>query len=137
MDLGRGWNPDLEESYLPKYRKYKAESYIYGTSGFYLRPVKISAHDTSLITIFSKCTKTTSFSILGFFRPGVQLGFDFPGVSPNQKYQPRSLKFNFYEEIIPILGSLKNSSSVKSPNFPQQKLKMPGIKFCFDRKMRP
>ena len=32
-------------------------------------------------------------------------------------------------------GSLKNSSSEKSPNFPHQKLKMPGIKFCFDRKM--
>ena len=34
-------------------------------------------------------------------------------------------------------GSLKNSSSVKSPNFLQQKLKMPGIKFRFDRKMSP
>ena len=34
-------------------------------------------------------------------------------------------------------GSLKNSSSVKSPYFPHKKLKMPGIKFCFDRKMRP
>ena len=36
-----------------------------------------------------------------------------------------------------MLGSLKNSSSVKSPNFLQQKLKIPGIKFCFDRKMHP
>ena len=36
-----------------------------------------------------------------------------------------------------MLGSLKNSSSVKIPNFPQQTLKMPGIKFRFDRKMRP
>ena len=36
-----------------------------------------------------------------------------------------------------MLGSLKNSTSVKIPNFPQQKLKMPGIKFYFDRKMRP
>ena len=36
-----------------------------------------------------------------------------------------------------MLGSLKNSSSEKNPNFPQQKLKMPGMKFCFDRKMRP
>ena len=34
-------------------------------------------------------------------------------------------------------GSLKNYSYVKSPNFPQQKLKMPGIKFCFDKKMHP
>ena len=36
-----------------------------------------------------------------------------------------------------MLGSLKNSSSVKSPNFLYQKLKMPGIKFCFNRKMCP
>ena len=36
-----------------------------------------------------------------------------------------------------MLGSLKNSSSVKIPNFPQQKLKMPGIKFYIDRKMCP
>ena len=36
-----------------------------------------------------------------------------------------------------MLGSLKNSSSVESPNFLQQKLKMSGIKFRFDRKMRP
>ena len=33
--------------------------------------------------------------------------------------------------------SLKNSSSIESPNFPHQKLKMLGIEFCFDRKMRP
>ena len=36
-----------------------------------------------------------------------------------------------------MLGSRKNSSSVKIPNFLQQNLKMLGIKFCFDRKMRP
>ena len=34
-------------------------------------------------------------------------------------------------------GSLKNYSSVKIPNFPHQKLKMLGIEFHFDRKMRP
>ena len=34
-------------------------------------------------------------------------------------------------------GSLKNSSSVESPNFPHRKLKMLGIEFRFDRKMRP
>ena len=34
-----------------------------------------------------------------------------------------------------MLGSLKNSSSVKSPYFLQQKLKMSEIKFCFDKKM--
>ena len=36
-----------------------------------------------------------------------------------------------------MLGSLKNYSSARSPNFPHQKLKMIGIEFHFDRKMRP
>ena len=36
-----------------------------------------------------------------------------------------------------MLGSLKNSSSVRIPNFLHRKLKMPGIEFCFDKKMRP
>ena len=36
-----------------------------------------------------------------------------------------------------MLGSLKSSSSVESPNFPHLKLKMLGMEFCFDRKMRP
>ena len=36
-----------------------------------------------------------------------------------------------------MLGLLKNSTSVKIANFLQQKLKMPRIKFCFDRKMHP
>ena len=36
-----------------------------------------------------------------------------------------------------MLGSLKISSYVKISNFLQQKLKMPEIKFCFDKKMRP
>ena len=36
-----------------------------------------------------------------------------------------------------MLGSLKNSSSARSPNFPHQKLKMLKIEFRFDRKMRP
>ena len=36
-----------------------------------------------------------------------------------------------------MLGSLKNSSSARSPNFSHQKLKMLGIEFRFDRKMRP
>ena len=34
-------------------------------------------------------------------------------------------------------SSLKNASSVEIPNFPHRKLKMLGIEFCFDRKMRP
>ena len=79
----------------------------------------------------------TNFSILEFLRPRVKLGFDFPRVLLNEKIRPWSLKFDFYEEINPMLGSLKNSSSVKSHNFPHQKLKMPEIKFYFDKKMHP
>ena len=85
MNLGRGWNPDLEESYLPKYSEDEAKRFTQGTSGFYLLPVKILAPDNSSISRYSECTKTTSFSILGFFSPGVKLGFEFPGVLPNQK----------------------------------------------------
>ena len=36
-----------------------------------------------------------------------------------------------------MLGSLKNSSSARSPNFPHRKLKMLGIEFRFDKKMHP
>ena len=55
------------------------------------------------------------------FLARVKLGFDFPGVTPNQKYRPKSLKFDSDEESHPILGSLKNYSSVKIPNFLHQK----------------
>ena len=65
------------------------------------------------------------------------LGFYFPGVIPNQKYLPRSLKLYFDEERSPILGSLKNSSFVESPNFLHRKLKMLGIEFRFYKEMRP
>ena len=64
--------------------------------------------------------KRISFSILGFFQLGIKLGFEFLVVSTNQKYQPTSLKFDLDEERNPMLGSLKNSSSVRSPNFPHQ-----------------
>ena len=43
----------------------------------------------------------------------------------------------FYEEINPMLVSLKNSSFVRIPNFLHQKLKMLRIEFCFNRKMHP
>ena len=130
MNPARGWNPDLEESYRPEYSESEAVIFTQGTSGFYIRPIKMSTLVPYSILIYSECTKTTIFSILGFFRPRVKLGFDFPGFSPNQKYGRWSLNFDFDEERNPMLGrSLKNPSSVKIPNFPQQKLKMPGIKF--------
>ena len=80
MNPGRGWNPYLEESYLPEYSESEVEIFTQGISGFYLWPVKISVTETSSIYRYRECTKTINFSILGFFRPGVKLGFDFPGV---------------------------------------------------------
>ena len=111
--------------------------FTHGTSGIYIQPMKVSAPDPTPIPIYSECTKITSFNILGFFRLRVKLGFDFPGVFPNKKIRSWSLNLYFEEEINPMLGSLKNSSSVKIPNFLQQNLKMPRNKFCFDKNMHP
>ena len=116
MNPERGWNPNLEESYLLGYSKYEDEIWTNCKSGFYIWPLKFSAHDPFSIPIYSECTKTTRFSIVGFFRLGVKLGFDFPHVLPNQNYRPWSLKFDFDEERNPTPGLLKNSSSVESPN---------------------
>ena len=129
MNPRRGWNPNLEESYLLEYSEYEAETWTQCTSGIYIQPMSFLAPTPSRILIYSESTENISFPILGFFRPGVKLGFDFPKVSPNQKYRTRYLIFDFDYEINPIFGSLKNSSSVKIPNFPQQKLKIPRIKF--------
>ena len=85
MNPGRAWKPDLEESYLLEYYEYEAETWTLCTSGIYPRPMKGLALDPSPISIYRESTKTICFSILGFFRPGVKLGFNFLGVSPNQK----------------------------------------------------
>ena len=85
MNPGRGWNPNLEESYLPEHRESKTKIFTQGTLGFYIRIFKIWALDRASILIYSECTKTTNFSNLGFFRPRVKLGFDFPEVLLNQK----------------------------------------------------
>ena len=70
MNPGRGWNPDLEESYLPEYNKSKVEMYTQYSTRMFIWPIKSSASDLSPILRYSKCTKTTSFSILGFSGPG-------------------------------------------------------------------
>ena len=85
MNPGRGWSPDLEESYRPKYNESEAQSFTEGTLGFYLWLVKSLAPETSSILRYRECTKTTHFSILGFFMLGVKLEFEFPGVLLNQK----------------------------------------------------
>ena len=127
----------MEESYLLEYIEYESKTWTHCTSGLYIQPLQVSAPDPYPVSRYSEYTKTNSFSILGFFRPEVKLGFDFPRVSPNQKYQPRSLNFNFYEDKNPMTSSLKNSSSIKSPNLLHQKLEMHRIKFYFNKKMRP
>ena len=43
MNPGRGWNPDLEESYLPEYRESNPKMFTHGTLGYYIRPVKCLA----------------------------------------------------------------------------------------------
>ena len=66
MNLGRGWNPDLEESYLPEYSESEVETFTQGTSGIYICPINILGPEPYQISRYRKCTKTTSFSILGF-----------------------------------------------------------------------
>ena len=66
MNPRRGWNPDLEGSYLPEYTEYEAESFTQGKSSIYIWSVKILSPDPASISGYSECTKTISFSILGF-----------------------------------------------------------------------
>ena len=58
MNPRRGWNLDLEESDLPKYRKYEAEIFTPSIPGIYLWPVNISTHEPSPNPRYIKCTKT-------------------------------------------------------------------------------
>ena len=110
----------MEESYLPEYSEYEVKIFTQCTPIIYLWRVKISAPHPYSISRYNECIKTTNFSVLGFFRFRVKLGFDFLGVLLNQKLRPWSLNFDFDEESIPMLGSLKTSSFAKRPNFPQQ-----------------
>ena len=66
MNHGRGWNPDLEESYLPEDSEYEAESFTKCSEQIFISPINILASEISPISRYRKCTKTTSFSILGF-----------------------------------------------------------------------
>ena len=106
MNPGRGWNADLEESYLLECNEFEAETFTQSTSGIFLWHVKFSALEPSPISRYRECTKTTSLSILGFFRLRVKLGFDFPEISLNQKIRTWTLKFDFDEERNYMLGSI-------------------------------
>ena len=66
MNPGRGWNPDLEESYLREYSESEPETSTHGTSGIYFQLVNVSAPNPSPISRYSEFNKMTSFSLLGF-----------------------------------------------------------------------
>ena len=66
MNPGRGWNPNLEGSYLLDYRESEAEMFTHGTKRFYLCPVKFSSPEPSPISIYSESPNMTSFCLLGF-----------------------------------------------------------------------
>ena len=66
LKYGRGWNPELEESYLLNYNEYEAETFTQGTSRIYIQPVKVLAHEDSPILRYGESPKITSFSLLGF-----------------------------------------------------------------------
>ena len=55
---GRGWNPNFERSYLPEYSESEADFWTQCSSGFFLRPLQLSASETSPISKYSDCTKT-------------------------------------------------------------------------------
>ena len=58
MNSGRGWNPNLEGSYLQEYSESEAEFWTQCTSGFYLWPLQFSAPEPSPISEYSESTKT-------------------------------------------------------------------------------
>ena len=84
MNSGRGQNPKLEGSYHPEYSESESCVWRQCSSGVYLRRLQFLASETSPISEYSDCTKTQQFQYLGFLQLRVKLGFDFPGVLPNQ-----------------------------------------------------
>ena len=58
MNPGRGWNPDLEESYLPEYSEWEAENFTQGTSGIYIWLVNVLTPEPYPISRYRECTKT-------------------------------------------------------------------------------
>ena len=58
MNSGRGWNPNLERTYILKYSESKDELWTHSSSGLYLRPLKFWAPKPSPISKYCECTKT-------------------------------------------------------------------------------
>ena len=66
MNSGRGWNPELEESYLPDYSESEAETFTHGTWGFHIFIFKVVSPNPSPVARYSESPNMTSFSLLGF-----------------------------------------------------------------------
>ena len=58
MNSGRGWNPNLEGSYLLENSEPEAEFWIQCTSGLCFQTMKFSIPDPFPILGYSKCIKT-------------------------------------------------------------------------------
>ena len=61
MNSGRGWNPNLERTYLLEYSESEDKFWIQDSSGFYIQLLQFSASNTSPISEYSDCTKTCQF----------------------------------------------------------------------------
>src|SRR5882757_7378190 len=69
-------------------------------------------------SFFHSSSKINNYYFIIFLRRPI-LDQKFPLMFSNQKFRSWSLNFDFEEERNPMLSSLKNSTSVESPNFPQ------------------
>ena len=66
MNPRRGWNPDLEESYLLNYSEYEVEIFTKCTKRIFLGLIKISASEPSPISCYKESSRITRFSPLRF-----------------------------------------------------------------------
>ena len=58
MNFGRGWNPNVESSYLLEYSEYESDFWTQAPSWFYVQTLQFSAPETSPISEYNDCTKT-------------------------------------------------------------------------------
>ena len=58
MNSGRGWNPNLERSYLLEYSESESDVWTQDSSGFYICPLQFSASETLSTSEYNDCTKT-------------------------------------------------------------------------------
>ena len=77
MNPRRGWNLDLEESYLLEYSESEDETWKLCTSGIYLLLVNVLASGPSLILRYRKYTKPYQFQYFRVFQARGQTGLTF------------------------------------------------------------